>query len=47
MKKFYIAPVAEIEKFTFEDVVTLSPEPTTGSGGGNYNEETTVDGGEF
>lgn len=43
MRKYYEAPVAEIEKFTFKDIVTESPPPTTGSGSGSGNEEVTVD----
>ena len=44
MKKLYIAPEAEIEKFTFVDVVTMSPETTTKNGILDGGEEVDVTG---
>ncbi len=42
MKRFYAAPEAEIEKFTFVDVVTMSPEVTTKQGIIDGGEEVSV-----
>ena len=43
MKRQYTAPKAEIEKFTFVDIVTESPETTTKNGIIDGGEGTTVD----
>ncbi len=44
MKKNYAAPKAEIEMFTFTDVVTMSPEVTTKQGIIDGGEEISVTG---